>query len=324
LGAASVVGLLILSPQWGLYVTWHLLIPLVPAILLLAPRLWRNLCPIAVVHQLPRLAGRGGRRRLGASARGWAPAMAMAGLFLIVPLRHPIFNVSGPALAALVGGVLGLALLGGLLFVGKAGWCSTFCPVGPVERLYGQQPVLSLRHAHCADCLGCSDPCFDRQGARAVARMAGAPKGAPGRGTPLWRTPTGAFAGAFPGFVLGYFTVDPAAPIPALYLQMALFTAGALLLFALGQGVLRFSTLTGIRWGAAASAALYYWFTVPSVIAQTESMWGIGSLPGWLKVAVRATFLALVALWLLDAPRRERVGASARGGVTLTRGFRAS
>lgn len=320
MGAISVAGLLILQPEWGLYVTWYVLVPLVPALLLLAPRLWRNLCPISVVHQLPRVANRSGRRRLKASTQRWTPAIAMTGLFLIVPLRHPIFNVSGPALAALLVGVLVVALLGGLLFAGKAGWCSSFCPVVPVERLYGQQPLMSPRHAHCAECVGCSAPCFDRHGARAVARMAGAEAGVDGRETPLWRTPTSAFAAGFPGFVLGYFTVEPASPIPVLYFHVALFTAGALLLFAVGQEVFRFRTLSGVRWGAAIAAALYYWFTVPAVIAQTEFMWGIVSFPGWLTIAARAVFLGLVILWLVDAPRRERAGASTGGGGALTKG----
>ena len=34
---------------------WGALVPVVPAVWLLAPGLWRNTCPLATVHQLPRV-----------------------------------------------------------------------------------------------------------------------------------------------------------------------------------------------------------------------------------------------------------------------------
>jgi hypothetical protein len=85
--ALGVLGLLILQEDLGLFLTLHVLVPLVPASLLLAPQVWRNLCPIAVVHQLPVHLGIGGRLRLPARVQRAAPAVAAALFYLIVPLR---------------------------------------------------------------------------------------------------------------------------------------------------------------------------------------------------------------------------------------------
>ena len=152
--AVTVVALLVFEPELGLFVTWKLLVPIVPALLLVAPEVWRNLCPIAVVHQLPAVLRRPGTRRLSPRTRKAAPAVAALLFFAIVPLRLTVFNDHGPALAGFVLGVLAIALLGGVLFSGKSGWCATFCPVLPVERLYGQRPVLPVEHAHCESCSG--------------------------------------------------------------------------------------------------------------------------------------------------------------------------
>lgn len=308
--AVAIVGLLAVRPEWGLFVTWNVLIPAVPALLLVAPRIWRNLCPIAVVHQLPVAVGVGGTRRLSSRMERWAPGVAGAAFFLIVPLRHAVFNQDGPALAVFVLAVLGVSLAGGLLFAGKSGWCSTFCPVGPVEKLYGQQPWVESSHAHCAECVGCTHPCFDRDGWPAVVRLLGedpdAGTGTAHGGAGLLRSPTGVFAAGFPGFVLGYFTVDPEAWLGSIYLHVGLFAATSLALFVTAQTVFDVSARSAIRVAAAAAAGLYYWFTVPAVVGAAELTFELGPFPGWVVVLGRGLLLALVAAWLLDAPRRAR------------------
>ena len=47
-----------------------------------------------------------------------------------------------PALLILFG--LGGALLGGIVFKGKSGWCSSICPMLPVQRIYGQTPFKAV------------------------------------------------------------------------------------------------------------------------------------------------------------------------------------
>jgi hypothetical protein len=60
LSVAAAVGLavlLVVRPEQGLFLLWQLVIPIVPAVFLVAPGLWRNACPLAALNQLPRLAG---------------------------------------------------------------------------------------------------------------------------------------------------------------------------------------------------------------------------------------------------------------------------
>ena len=56
-GALIVAGLLIAVPKTGLFVMWKVVIPSLPALFLIAPGLWRNLCPLAASNQTPRALG---------------------------------------------------------------------------------------------------------------------------------------------------------------------------------------------------------------------------------------------------------------------------
>jgi nitrite reductase (NADH) large subunit len=311
-GLLALVALLVQAPEWGLYLTWWVLVPVLPALFLTAPLVWRNLCPIAVIHQLPRRLGFGGIRRLAGFAPRWSAVVAMVGLFLIVPLRHVALNQQAPPLVLLLVGILGMALLGGILFQGKSGWCSTVCPVGPVERLYGQEPLLSVDHAHCGSCLRCTEPCFDRKGPRAVLAMAGEPQGARRMGTPeavlLWSSPVGTFAAAFPGFVLGYFAVAPGAGLPSIYLQLALYSAASLLTLVAVQTTLGWRAGEAMKVGAAAAAGIYYWYTVPQAVAAAEATW-LGPAPGWVSGVGLVTSLGFVTFWFWNAiPSRPGAG----------------
>ena len=49
--------MLIVSPKAGLWLMWGLAVPLLPALFLIAPGLWRNVCPIAALNQTPRVFG---------------------------------------------------------------------------------------------------------------------------------------------------------------------------------------------------------------------------------------------------------------------------
>ena len=65
--ALAVAALLIAAPDTGLFVMWKVVIPLLPVLFLVAPGLWRNLCPLAASNQTPRALGSRGadRARLG-------------------------------------------------------------------------------------------------------------------------------------------------------------------------------------------------------------------------------------------------------------------
>src|SRR5262245_10657074 len=54
-GALGMVAVLFVAPDIGLFLLWQLLIPLIPLMFVVAPGLWRNLCPLAALNQAPRL-----------------------------------------------------------------------------------------------------------------------------------------------------------------------------------------------------------------------------------------------------------------------------
>ena len=51
---ALVVALLLVKPYWGLNLFWNLIIPIAPALLVLIPGVWRNICPMASTALLPK------------------------------------------------------------------------------------------------------------------------------------------------------------------------------------------------------------------------------------------------------------------------------
>ena len=58
--ALAVAALLIVTPDTGLFVMWKVVIPLLPLLFLIAPGIWRNICPLAASNQTPRaLSSRG-------------------------------------------------------------------------------------------------------------------------------------------------------------------------------------------------------------------------------------------------------------------------
>ena len=56
LGALVVAGLLIAVPDTGLKVMWKGVIPALPLLFMVAPGVWRNICPLATSNQTPRAA----------------------------------------------------------------------------------------------------------------------------------------------------------------------------------------------------------------------------------------------------------------------------
>ena len=55
--ALVVAALLIAVPDTGLFVMWKVVIPLLPLLFLVAPGVWRNICPLAASNQTPRALG---------------------------------------------------------------------------------------------------------------------------------------------------------------------------------------------------------------------------------------------------------------------------
>ena len=312
-GVALLVAL-VAWPAVGIHAFWNVLIPAAPALLVLAPGLWRNICPLGTTALLARRLGLSSRRRLSVAWQERLSLLSVALLLAIVPLRHASLNADGPATAGVLLALALLAALMGLAFEWKSGWCSSLCPVHPVERLYGTRPALGLPNAHCASCEQCVTPCPDSSfalhplsGSRTASRRVGG----------------ALLAGGFPGFVWGWFQVpDGAAIAPAYAWPLASMAASLALFLALREILPPERRPLLIRVFAAAAVAAYYWYRIPALVglgpfpADGRLVDLSASLPDWFPAASRTVTTALLAAWFL-APGMPRRSWTVRPSFTV-------
>lgn len=288
--AALIVALFIV-PETALTVLWDVAIPLLPAVFLVDPGLWRNICPLATINMLPNRWG--ARRVLDDRLVPAAGVIGIVLLALMVPARRFVFNTDGTGLAVTIMLVAALAFVLGAVFDKKAGFCSSICPVLAVERLYGQSPLLDARNPRCAPCTMCiTRGCLDIAQSKSIVQILGR-----ARRSHAWlQSGYGVFAAGFPGFVIGYnLTHDGAlGTAGSVYLTVAAWTAGGYLTSQLLVRGLNLSAALAMRLLAALAIGLYYWFVA-----------GVGTdhlaLPGPAPTVIRTVAFALVALWLWRA-----------------------
>lgn len=283
--------LLVVDPQDGLRLWWRVTVPLLPLIWFLAPGVWRNSCPLSATNQAPRIL----KLTRGWTAPDWfraaAPVVGMTAFFAIVILRPSTFDHHGPATAALIASALVLAFLGGLLLKGKSGWCSSICPLLPVQRMYGQTPLVAVPNAHCRPCVGCTKNCYDFN--PRVAHLADLHDE-----DPRWGLNRKFFAGAFPGLVYGFNTVDSTGWVHARDMLVAM-AVGAGSFTALEVG-LRISAPKLAAAYAGAALNLFYWWAAPVL-----STGLLGSSQPAFVWPLRAVVLVLTADWLRRTVRAE-------------------
>ncbi len=286
--ALAVVGVLVVvAPDPVLDLFWSGVVPLLPVLFLVHPGLWRNVCPLATLGMGP--------EREDASPAVDSAARACALLLLLIPLRP--LGLDGSALAS--AGLLVAATAGALAGrrrPRKAGFCNSWCPILPVERLYGQRPLIQLSNPRCPSCTVCTPRgCLDLSPDAASAQLLG-----PGRRGWRWLlTPLGAFAAAFPGVVTTFFLL-PAEP-GALEAYGRILAGGAVSWVVLSAAI----RVSGASWRTAfpalgaLAAGPYLWFALPGV----AQAWGLGVSPplaGSLGVL-------LVAGWWVHAWRTRAV-----------------
>lgn len=285
---------LVTEPGTGLRLWWRLAIPSLPLLWLTAPGLWRNLCPLAAGNQTPRLLGITRGRTAPAWFSDYAPVVGMTAFILLVASRRPLLNSSGVATAALIGGSLLGAFVGGLAFKGKSGWCSSVCPLLPVQRVYGQTPYLTIANRHCEPCVGCAKNCYDFN--PRVAYLADLYDG-DSHYTGYRRL----FVGAFPGLTYCYFTLPAHLGTAAVYGRFAIYLAVSAGSFFLAETLfrVRVNKLTAV-YGAAA-ISLFYWYSAP-LLAGTLT--GRFTTP-WFDWGLRAIVWSLAVAWLVRTWRKE-------------------
>lgn len=287
---------LLLAPEQSLRVLWYAVVPILPATFFVNTTLWRSVCPLATLnawgnhlvrprHSTPRVTA----------------VLSVDGLLLfhlMVPARRFLFNVDGPALAITILAVGGLALALGGLSVVRSAFCNALCPVLPVERLYGQAPLVPMMRGRCTTCTTCTTctprGCLDLAGGRALVQVIGRKH----RTTAWLRTPHGLFIAGLPGFIFGYGmltdgTLANATLTYATTLGWSLASVVIVAMLALGtrlDATRLFPLLGGV------SGLLYYWCAGPAI----AEAFGAGA---GLSVGIRLLGMGLATLWLWRAWR---------------------
>lgn len=290
---AVLVAGLFLQPDLALFVLWNVLIPMVPVSLMVSPLIWRNTCPLATLNMA---LNRQSTRKLTNGLAAKAGIVAIALLAALVPARRFAFNTDGTSLAIVIAAVGVLALVLGVVFDAKGGFCNAICPVLPVERLYGQAPLLQVPNARCPSCSLCTQRgCIDLAPEKAVAQTLGTTR----QSTAWLRTGFGAFAAAFPGFIVGYYTSSDVAlsAAGAVYLSIATWAAGSYLLVTVLVHLFKMQSGPALLILGGLAVSLYYWFAADVVLTAM----GIGGV--W-PMAARGVALLVVGVWLTKAMLR--------------------
>ena len=264
----SIFTSLLFFPSIGLLVFWNILIPVAPALFVVATGLWRNICPLATTILLTRHFNLSQKKKMTARTQAKLQLVAILALFVIVPLRHPLFNNNGLATAVLLFLVTITGLIMGFFYDWKSGWCASLCPVHPVEKLYGSNTLLSFPNAHCEECVNCSIPCPDST-----------PNIHPGlaKKTIYHKLSSCLTIGALPGFIWGWFQVpDHIGAIGQVYffeMYSAPFLGATItitLYFLLQKYVTKKNNRFLISAFAAAGVSCYYWYRIPALLGFGE------------------------------------------------------
>ena len=254
---------LIFFPSLGLLLFWNILIPVAPALLVVATGLWRNVCPLATTTLFPRHLNLSKKQKMPVVVQARLQLLATILLFIIVPLRHAVFNTNGMATAILLSVSIVIGVTMGFFYDWKSAWCSTLCPIHPVEKLYGGKTVFSFPNAHCEQCVNCSVPC---------------PDSTPGF-HPAIATKTNyhkisgiLIIGALPGFIWGWFHVPDNhlsiswQSVASVYTMPVSFGAATLVLYLILSRLMKEKNdRLLINCFAAAAVSCYYWFRIPEL-----------------------------------------------------------
>jgi nitrite reductase (NADH) large subunit len=286
---ALCVGLFI-RPAGGLFAFFKVIVPLLPILFFTAPGLWRNICPLAASNQAPRVLGFTRAFTPPEWLRRYGYVISIVLFFGITSTRIALWNTSGPALGALLSLTILNAFVAGIVFKGKSGWCSSICPLLPLQRVYGQTPFAKVPNSHCQPCVGCTKNCYDFRPSVAYQADMHEPD-------PNWTAPRKLFVSALPGFVLGFFLlVHASGPLPQIYLKLALYFIGSIGLFYALQALLPVTLNMTIALWASVAINIFYWFS--GVILEDSFDTITGVRLSWLRWAIRALVLFLSLFWI--------------------------
>jgi hypothetical protein len=176
---------------WGLVVPCSILI-----LLLFGHELWRRICPLSFLSQIPRALGWQRQRQRQSPSGGGRSEVArvppdswlgrhylllqFGWLFVGLCSRILFVNSDRLALALWLLFTIIMAIGVGYYYGGKS-WCNYFCPMAPVQKIYGEPGGLLTSKAHMSEsritqsmcrvvdeqgqeksaCIACQSPCID-------------------------------------------------------------------------------------------------------------------------------------------------------------------
>ena len=294
---------LIFYPTLGLNLFWNVLIPVAPLLLVISVGTWRNVCPLATTNLLPRHFNLSKKKKMPELLQSKLGLVSVISLYLIVPLRHVILNNSGIATATLlfVAAVVGLSM--GFFYDWKSGWCSSLCPVHPVEKLYGGNTLISLPNAHCDLCVNCTVPCPDST-----------PNVHPKivQKNNFQKLSGILLVGGFPGFVWGWFHVPDQVGVNSISELLSSYKipfTGLLVTLAIYIVLIeifkKLNDRTIISIFGAAAISCYYWYRLPNLFG--FGMFGKDGmlvdlrnvLPEWSITALIVILTVFFFYWLV-------------------------
>jgi nitrite reductase (NADH) large subunit len=276
---------------------WSIFIPLLPLTFLVMPGIWRNVCPMASLNQIPRTLKFTRGKTIPPRIQQFTPLISIAFFLLIIPARKLRFDQNGLALALFLIAVLALAFTGGVFFKGKSGWCTQFCPMLQIERFYGQSPLVVLPNSHCRPCVGCNKNCYDfNPTAGFLADLHDE--------NPRLGVNRKMIAGAIPWVITAFFTqpylthlsLVPALTIYGRFLIAAAAGAGFFLLL---ETITPLTAQQLVLGHVVAAINLFYWFGAPRALQK------LGLDTQVLPHVIQLVVLALSLLWLKRALPRE-------------------
>ncbi len=182
----------------GTTLFWGAIVPSAIFILLVfGHELWRRICPLSFLSQIPRALGhqrqfkrenpKTGKVRYElakVNADSWLgknyPYVQFGWLFVGLCGRILFFNADRLVLALWILFTIGAAIGVGYLYGGKS-WCQYFCPMAPVQTIFSEPGSLLSSKAHMSDqsitqsmcrtvlpdgkeqsaCVACQNPCID-------------------------------------------------------------------------------------------------------------------------------------------------------------------
>ncbi len=304
--ALGLILILFVRPDIGLRIFWGVIIPTAPLLFFVAPGVWRNICPMAALNQTPRLFNFTRRMTAPKWFQEYGYVIAIAIFLIIVPNRKVLFNQNGPALALLMILLYSAAFIMGIYFKGKSGWCSSICPLLPVQRIYGQTPFLKVANSHCqpseaekGGCVGCTKNCYDFN--PHVAYLADLNE--KDRHFSAYRK---FFVGLFPGFIFAFYTLPnpPEIGIFAMYAWFVIYSLASAGSFFLLDSFLKVTPAKITTLYGAGAINLYYWFNSVTL----SDLFPDNVAPG-LAWALWGFVFVMSFIWIYNTYKKEETFA---------------